>query len=111
MYDLLVFLWAELLLDLGRFKPFDACQGLGREVYESFGEFFAILVEATDRISRIEWTADVQDAGSQEALASPGQSLDGPWVERQGPSRPERKGDPMLATGETALLREEEAAA
>ena len=50
--DFLVFLRAELLLNLDRFEPFDPCQGVGGEVHESFGEFFAILVEATDRISR-----------------------------------------------------------
>ena len=62
MYDFLIFLWAELLLDLGRFEPFDPCQGVGGKVHESFGEFFAVLVKATDRISRIERTADVQNA-------------------------------------------------
>ena len=72
MDDFLVFLRAELLLDLDRFEPFDPCQGVGGEVHESFGEFFAILVEATDRISRIERTADVQNAGSQQALAPSG---------------------------------------
>ena len=54
MDDFLVFLQTELLLDLDRFEPFDPCQGVGGEVHESFGEFFAILVEATDCISRIE---------------------------------------------------------
>jgi hypothetical protein len=49
----LVFLLAELPLDLGRFEPFDPCQDVGREIHESFGEFFAILVETTDRISPI----------------------------------------------------------
>jgi hypothetical protein len=61
MNDFLVFLWTESLLDLGRFEPLDPCQGVGREVYESFGKLFAILVEAADRISRIERTADVKN--------------------------------------------------
>ncbi len=65
MYDFLIFLRAELLLDLGRFEPFDPCQGVGREVHESLGEFPTLLVETTDRISRFERTADIQDAGSQ----------------------------------------------
>ena len=54
MYDFLVFLRAEVPLYLGVLEPFDPCQGVGGEVHESFGELFAILVEATDRISRIE---------------------------------------------------------
>ena len=62
MDDFLVFLLAESLLDLGRFEPFDPCQGVGGEVHKSFGEFLAVLVEATDCISRIEQTADVQNA-------------------------------------------------
>ena len=41
-------------LDLGRFESFDPCQGLGGEIHESFGEFFAVLVEAAHRISCIE---------------------------------------------------------
>ena len=62
MYDFLVFLRAELPLNLCCFESFDPCQGLGGEVYESFGEFFAVLVEATHRISCIKGTADVQNA-------------------------------------------------
>ena len=111
MDDLLVFLRAKLLLDLDRLEPFDPCQGIGGEVHESFGEFFAVLIETTDRISRFERTTDVQNTGSQQALAPSGQRLDGSGVERQGSSRPEGEGDPMFATGEATLLREEEAAA
>ena len=62
MNNFLVFLRAELLLDLGCLEPFDPCQGVGGEVHESFGEFFAVPVKATDRISRIERTADIQNA-------------------------------------------------
>ena len=109
--DFLVFLRAELLLDLGRFEPFDPRQGVGGEIHESFGEFLAVLIETTDGISRIERAADAQDAGSQQALTPSGQRLDCSGVERQGPSRPEGEGDPMFATGEATLLREEEAAA
>ena len=82
MDDFLVFLLAELLLDLGRFEPFNPCQDVGGEIHESFGEFFAILVETTDCISRIERAADVQDTGRQQALAPSGQCLDGSGVER-----------------------------
>ena len=82
MDDFLVFLLAELLLDLGRFEPFNPCQDVGGEIHESFGEFFAILVETTDCISRIERAADVQDTRRQQALAPSGQCLDGSGVER-----------------------------
>jgi hypothetical protein len=111
VYDFLVFLRAESLLDLDRFEPFDLCQGVGGEVHESFGELFAILVKATDRISRIERTADLQNTRSQQALAPLGQRLDGSEVECQGPPWPESEGNPMFTAGETTFLREEEAAA
>ena len=62
MYHFLVFLRAELPLDLGRFKSFDPCQGLGGKVHESFGELFTVLVEAAHRISCIKGAADVQNA-------------------------------------------------
>ena len=65
MYDFLIFMRAELLLDFGCFESLDPCQGVGGEVHESFGEFLTLLVETTDRISRFERTADVQDAGGQ----------------------------------------------
>jgi hypothetical protein len=62
MYDFLILLWAELLLDLRCFEPFDPCQDVGGKVHESFGEFFAVLVKTTDCISRIERTSDGQNA-------------------------------------------------
>ena len=111
MDDFFVFLRPELLLDLGGFKPFDLEDHIGREVHQPLREFFAVLVETADGIARFEWSAGFDDAGSQEALASPGQRLNGSWVERQGPSRSERKGDPMFAAGEATLFRKEEATA
>jgi hypothetical protein len=39
------------------------------------------------------------------------QCFNGAWVERQGPSGSEGEGNPVFAAGETAFLREEEAAA
>jgi len=53
---------------------------------------------------------DIQDTGSQQALAPSGQGFDGPRVERQGPPWPEGEGDPMFATCEPTFLREKEAA-
>ena len=62
MYDFLIFLRAELSLNLCCVESFDPFQGLGGEVYESFGELFAVLVEAAHRISCIEGAADVHNA-------------------------------------------------
>ena len=62
VYDFLVFLRAELSLNLCCFESFDPRQGFGGEVYESFGELFAGLVEAAHRISCIKGAADVHNA-------------------------------------------------
>jgi hypothetical protein len=44
VYHFLIFLRAELPLDLGRFEPFDPRQGVGGKVHESFGKLFTVLV-------------------------------------------------------------------
>jgi hypothetical protein len=55
--DFLILLRPELLLDLGRLESLDPRQGVGGEVHEPLGELFAVLIEATDGISRLERAA------------------------------------------------------
>ena len=81
MDHFLIFLRSDLLLDVLGFQPFHAAEQFCGKVHEASGQFFSILIDATDRIPGIELAGDLHDSGCQQALPPLGEGLDGPLVD------------------------------
>ena len=51
MDDFLVFLWADLFMDVGCLESFHPNQQVGRNIHQAFCEFLSVGIETTDRVA------------------------------------------------------------
>src|SRR5581483_11088577 len=109
--DVVVLLCAELAADAGRLQPFDLCENRAAEIGQALGDLLAMAVDADDRVACAELSVDAGDPGGEQAFPPPRERLHRAVVQRERALRPQRMGDPVLATGEPAVLREDARAA